>query len=116
MTKSQIEACRERNKQLKQDVIDGKVTIVNVTKACADIDSLLVDLEEAAKSMLVERSDQQELRNRIGRENTQKADCLRTISALRDKLHKARTVLDTFDQSTFSTQEKLDMKDVMADV
>jgi hypothetical protein len=115
MTKSQIEACRERNKQLKQDIVDGKVTIVNVTKTCADVDSLLVDLELSADSMRLERNDQQELRNRIGRENTLKADGLRTIAVLRDKLNKARLILETFDQTTFSPQEKLDMKDVMAD-
>ena len=115
MTKSQIEACRERNKQLKQDIVDGKVTIVNVSKTCADIDSLLAELETSVDSVRLERVEQQELRHRIGRENTLKADGLRTITLLRDKLTKARTLLDTFDQTTFSSQEKADMKDVLGD-
>ena len=115
MTKSQIEACRERNKQLKQDVVDGKVTIANVTKTCADVDSLLAELEISVDSVRLERVEQLELRHRIGRENTLKADGLRTITVLRDKLNKARALLETFDQATFTPQEKSDVKDVMAD-
>ncbi|MDB5385429.1 MAG: hypothetical protein JWM11_1075 [Planctomycetaceae bacterium] len=92
-----------------------KVTIVNVTKNCADIDSLLIDLEISTENVRLEREEQQELRIRIGRESTLKADCMRTISVLRDKLSKAKAILDTFDQTMFSPQEKQDMKDVMTD-
>ncbi len=116
MTKSQIEACQKRNEQLKQDIVDGKVTIVNVTKTCADIDSLLSDLEVSTEQIRQERKEQQELRNRIGLESTLKSDSLRTVAVLRGKLKRARDILETFDQTTFSAQEKLDMKDVMSDV
>lgn len=115
MTKSQIEQCQKRNEQLKQDAVEGKVTIVNVLKSCADIDSLLVELEISNERVRLERAEQLELRHRIGRESTQRADCLRTATALRDKLNRARAVLDTFDQTTFTPQEKLDMKEVMTD-
>ena len=115
MTKSQIEACQKRNEQMKLDIISGKVTIVNVTQTCADIDSLLVDLTAAAERDRLEREEQQLLRNRIGRESTQKAECQRMVVALKEKLSKAKAILDTFDQTTFSAQEKLDMQQVMAD-
>ncbi|MDB5384450.1 MAG: hypothetical protein JWM11_96 [Planctomycetaceae bacterium] len=115
MTKSHIEACQKRNQKLKQDIVDGKVTIVNVTKSCSDVDNLFIDLESATERVRLEREEQQELRNRIGRESTKKADCMRTVSVLRGKLSKAKAILDSFDQTAFSPQEKQDMKDVMAD-
>lgn len=115
MTKSQIEACQKRNEQMKQDIVEGKVTIANVTKTCADIDSLLVDLQLSTEQVRLERLEQQELRNRIGRESTQKADCMRTVAVLRDKLKWARTFLETFDQTTFTPQEKQELKDMLTD-
>jgi hypothetical protein len=114
MTKSQIQACQKRNEQLKQDVVEGKVTIANVTKTCADVDALLIELEEFSERLRLEREEQQELRIRIGRESTLKADYLRTAAVLRDKLEKAKAILETFDQTTFSQQEQADMKDVTA--
>ncbi|MDB5339808.1 MAG: hypothetical protein JWN70_5427 [Planctomycetaceae bacterium] len=115
MTKSQIDACQKRNEQLKQDIVDGKVTIVNVTKTCADIDSLLIDLQASADCVRLERNEQQELRVRIGRESTLKSENMRAVLALREKLSKARTILESFDQTTFSPQEKQDMKEIMTD-
>ncbi len=116
MTKSQIEACQKRNEQLKKDIVDGKVTIAGVTKCCADIDDLLVELKTATESARLEREGQQELRTRLGMENTSRANCMRTVTLLRDKLSKAKLILDTFDQTTFTAQEKSDMKDVISDV
>jgi hypothetical protein len=115
MTKSQIEACRKRNEQLKQDIVDGKVTIAVVTKCTADIDSLLVDLETAIETARVEWAGQQELRTRLSQESSSRANCMRTAALLRDKLTKAKRILDTFDQTTFTPEETMDMKDVGSD-
>ncbi len=116
MTKSQVEACQKRNEQMKRDIVDGKVTIVGVTKCCADIDDLLIELKTANETARLEREGQQELRTRLGQENTSRANCMRTVALYREKLSKARQILDSFDQTTFTSQEMADMKDVIADV
>jgi hypothetical protein len=38
------------------------------------------------------------------------------VAKLREKLSKAKTILETFDQTTFTPQEARDMKDVMSEV
>jgi len=116
MTPSQIEACGNRNELLKADITAGnQITVSRVSRACTDIDNLLDALETMTERARLEREAQVALRKQLADEKRLKADAMREVSVLRDKLSKAQILLEDVNPADLSAKERAYLKDIRKD-
>ena len=121
MSPEQIDACRNRNGQLKHDIAAQQgIDINRVSAASHDIDNLLVDLETMTKRAQDEQRWRFEREKDLAEEKKTTAelrarnrDLVGAVGPLRDKLSKARAIFKAIDRNTFSHEQKEDLKDIM---
>ena len=114
MNKGQIEGCRKRNEQLKQELgAAAVIPIKTVKRAVEDIDSLLGDLNVMANRMRVEQKSRYQLERDLANERKLKCDGLQTVEMLNEKLSKARAILKKLDADTFTAQQRKQIAGIM---
>ena len=116
MSPSQIEACKNRNRQLKEDIAaHADIAMSRAKRATEDIDNLLIDLDAAKKRASLEKDEAQRLRYDLAEAKKTNADLWRTVNPLRDKLAKARRLLKKYTLQDPTPRDKSDVKDIMKD-
>jgi hypothetical protein len=114
MSDEQIEACRVRNQKDWQILSSGQpLSDQEIRKAVEDVGMLLGDYdrvkaraEEEYRSRMQWQMDLAEAKRKIH-------DLMGAVGPLRDKLNKARAIIDQLDREQFTPEEQEDMKDIL---